>query len=85
MNNGINSLEGYLTLKQILDIIPVSRSTWYRGMEEGIYPRQHRISKGRVGWAVAEIRQCELDIAQGANQTPPLQKNKNPNNLPTTA
>jgi prophage regulatory protein len=31
-------------------LFPVSRSTWYRGIRAGIYPRGIRLSPRRVGW-----------------------------------
>ena len=48
----------YLRLKQVLKIIPVSRSTWYRGMKAGIYPEPVRLSHRVAAWKVSEVRQC---------------------------
>ncbi|MBC7980300.1 MAG: AlpA family phage regulatory protein [Armatimonadetes bacterium] len=47
--------EVYLRLHQILAAIPVSRSTWYRGIRSGRYPMQVRISANIVGWKQSEI------------------------------
>jgi prophage regulatory protein len=48
--------EGFVKLKDVLEVYTVSKSTWYRGIEEGEYPKPVKISKGRVGWKVADIR-----------------------------
>lgn len=49
---------GYLRLPQVLEIIPVSRSTWYRGIKSGIYPEPHRISTRSSAWRIHEIQDC---------------------------
>ncbi len=44
-----------LRLKQVLDIYPVSRSTWYAGINAGIYPKGERISARAVAWHEEDI------------------------------
>ena len=59
----VNRLEGgqamrpgrRLRLKQVLDIYPVSRSTWYSGIKAGIYPKGERISARAVAWHEEDI------------------------------
>jgi hypothetical protein len=36
-------------------LIPVSKSTWYRGIKRGHYPRPLRLSPRRVGWRRDDI------------------------------
>jgi len=36
-------------------IIPVSRSTWWRGIAQGIYPKPTQISRRCVAWRASEI------------------------------
>lgn len=50
--------ETYLRLKQVLEIIPVSRSTWYRGVKAGTYPKSVKLSRRAVGWKSSEIWKC---------------------------
>jgi predicted DNA-binding transcriptional regulator AlpA len=50
--------EGFVKLSQIQAVIPVSKSTWYRGMESGVFPRPIKLSERAVGWRVEEIRDC---------------------------
>ena len=37
-------------------LLPISRSTWYRGIRAGRYPRPIRLSPRRVGW-----RRCDIE------------------------
>lgn len=61
--NKANRLEGgqamrrgrRLRLKQVLEIYPVSRSTWYSGIKAGIYPKGERISARAVAWHEEDI------------------------------
>jgi len=44
-----------LRLKQVLKIIPVSRSSWYDGIQRGVYPASVRIGRRTAAW-----RRCDL-------------------------
>lgn len=69
------AIEKYLRLKQVLEIIPVSRSTWYRGMKSGRYPRPDKLSERISGWRLSEI------VALGAwLHNSPSQHHANPCN-----
>lgn len=48
----------YVRLNQILRMIPVSKSTWYRGIKSGIYPKPVRISTRASAWKMEEIIRC---------------------------
>lgn len=39
-----------LNLKQVLAIVPFSRSTIYREMEEGRFPKAREIAPRRIAW-----------------------------------
>lgn len=54
---------GYLRLPQVLQLIPVSKSTWFRGIKAGRYPAPIKIGIRASGWRAADIRRCldELD------------------------
>ncbi|RPH48776.1 MAG: transcriptional regulator [Desulfobacteraceae bacterium] len=67
MNEQIDSTpkRGFLRLPQILGDpkaqppiparIPVSRSTWYSGIRQGLYPAPVRLSKRTSAWPLALI------------------------------
>jgi prophage regulatory protein len=47
---------GYIRLPLVLAYTGLSKSTWYAGVKDGIYPRQHKIGRRAVGWDVDDIR-----------------------------
>lgn len=49
-------LEGVLRLPQVLDLFPVSRSTWWQGIKDGRYPKPLRLGPRSVGWRVQDVR-----------------------------
>ncbi len=56
---------GYLRLPQVLKLIPVSKSTWFRGIQSGKYPGPVKIGVRASGWKVADIRKCIADLNDG--------------------
>lgn len=55
MQKSSDQIEKYLRLRTVLQIIPVSRSTWYRGMGSGIYPRPVKFSRKISAWRLSDI------------------------------
>ncbi len=55
-----NTLElpttGFLRLKDVQRFIPVSSSTWWKGVREGVYPQPVKLSPRTTAWRVEEIR-----------------------------
>lgn len=49
--------EQLLRVPQVLARLGISKSTWWRGIQEGRYPSGLRISKRAVGWPVSQIDQ----------------------------
>jgi len=47
--------ERILKLTEVLMLYPVSRSTWYQGVDAGIYPQCIKLSGRRVGWQLGAI------------------------------
>ena len=45
-----------LRLPQVQEIIPVSRSTWYAGIKDGIYPAPIKISARASAWRLTDIQ-----------------------------
>ena len=48
-------------------LFPVSRSTWFRGIKSGIYPKPIRLSPRRVGWRRSDIEKliARLEVQRG--------------------
>ncbi len=49
-------IEGLVRLKTVLEVLPISRSTWYKGVKRGIYPKSKQIGERAKGYNVEEIR-----------------------------
>jgi prophage regulatory protein len=56
----------FLRLLQVLQIIPVSKSTWWAGIREGIYPKPIKLSERTSAWLKSDIDAlCERLRAAG--------------------
>ena len=53
-----------LRLPQVLEIIPVSRSTWWAGVKEGIYPQPVRLGRRITAWKLSDIRRLIDDATR---------------------
>lgn len=51
-----------LRLRTVLDRTGLSRSTLYRKINEGTFPRQLRISVNGAGWREAEVERWVADL-----------------------
>lgn len=56
---------GFLKLKEVLKIIPVSRSSWYAGIEAGLYPKPLKLLMGHAsGWSIKSIKELVKRIEE---------------------
>ena len=55
-----------LDLKQVLAIVPFSRSTLYREMDEGRFPKAREIAPQRIAWYEDEVKGWQLNLDQKA-------------------
>jgi prophage regulatory protein len=55
-------------------LIPVSKSTWYRGIKSGLYPRPLRLSPRRRGWHRFQIESLIQDLEAQSYEGPPSAK-----------
>ncbi len=46
---------GFLRLRQVLELIPVGRSTWWKGIQEGRYPAPVKLSPRTSAWRSSDI------------------------------
>jgi len=68
---------GFLRLKDIIGdpekgvkgLIPVSRTTWWRGVKEGIYPKPVKISSRTTAWRVEDVRELIKKLGNGGTDT----------------
>ena len=67
IHTDIHKLEGgFLKEKDILapGVIPVSRSTWYRGVDAGVFPKPLKLGRVNI-WSVESINEVIRRIKSG--------------------
>jgi prophage regulatory protein len=50
-----NSADRLLRLRQVLQIIPLSKSAWYQGVAEGRFPRPVKLTARAVAWRKSDV------------------------------
>ena len=58
---------GFIRLRTVLAVFPVSRATWWRGIKSGKYPAGVKIGARAAAWRVEDIRRL---IEQCADSRP---------------
>ena len=48
-------LTGFMRLPQILQLIPVSKSTWWQGCRDGRFPKPVKLGPKTTAWRVEDI------------------------------
>lgn len=51
-----NDRDRLLRLRQVLEIIPVSRSAWYDGVRSGHFPQPVQLGPRSVAWRESDVR-----------------------------
>ncbi|MVM34445.1 AlpA family phage regulatory protein [Spirosoma sp. HMF4905] len=50
-------LSGFLRLDQVLQLIPVSKATWWNGCRTGQFPKPYKLAPRITAWKVSDIQQ----------------------------
>ena len=61
-------LERYLRFKELRQLIPFSRSTIYRMVLDGRFPRPVRIGKYATAWVSSEIDKWMVERAEARHE-----------------
>ena len=61
--------QGLLRIKQVLELVPIGRSTWWAGVRSGKYPRPIKLSDRTTAWYRADIE--ELIASAGKAEIAP--------------
>jgi prophage regulatory protein len=59
---------GFIRLKKVLEIIPISKSSFWAGIKAGKYPKGVHLGPRTRAWPVEEIRSLISSIKQGAQK-----------------
>jgi len=55
---------GFLRLPSVLKLIPISRSSWYSGIQTGRYPRGVKLSANTTAWRAEDIRELINELSE---------------------
>jgi predicted DNA-binding transcriptional regulator AlpA len=55
---------GFVRLPQVLAVIPVSKTCWWRGVKSGRYPKPVKISEHCTAWRVEDIHNLIRCLAE---------------------
>lgn len=53
-----------LRLREVLQIFPVSRSAWYKGISQGRYPRGIKLSIRAIAWRRTDIEALVRSLSE---------------------
>jgi prophage regulatory protein len=59
-------LRAMLSMKQVLSIVPVCRTTLWRMITDGKFPKSVPLSDGRVAWFEDEVIAWQTNLAEAA-------------------
>ena len=59
---------GFLRLPQVLAIIPVAKSSWWRGVKEGRYPKPVKLAPRTTAWKAEDIAALLESLGDGGGK-----------------
>ncbi len=63
--NAAKNHQGFLRLPQVLEIIPVGKSTWWSGVKTGRFPASIKLGERSTGWRVSDINELAHKFDKG--------------------
>lgn len=55
---------GFMRLPQVLEVIPVGKTTWWEGVKSGRYPKPVKLSPRCTAWRAEDIRGLAHQISE---------------------
>lgn len=59
---------GFVRIRQILQLIPVSASTWWAGVASGKYPPAIKLGARTTVWKAEDIHALIVELAEGSRE-----------------
>lgn len=59
---------GFLRLPQVLDLIPISKSSWWLGVKTGKYPKPIKLGRKISVWRVEDIKNLISNLGENTNE-----------------
>lgn len=60
-------VSGFLRLEQVLQLIPVSKATWWNGCRTGQFPKPYKLAPRVTAWKVSDIQNCIDNFEQSGS------------------
>jgi predicted DNA-binding transcriptional regulator AlpA len=57
---------GFLRLPQVLEVIPLGKSSWWEGVKSGRFPKPVKLSARCTAWRAEDIRNLIVKLSQDA-------------------
>ena len=61
-------LVGYLRLPHVLALYPVGKSSWWRGVKEGRYPKPVKLAPRTTAWKAEDIAALLERLGEGGGK-----------------
>lgn len=58
-------LSGFLRLDQVLQLIPVSKATWWNGCRSGQFPKPYKLGPRITAWKTTDIQSLIENYPKG--------------------
>lgn len=62
---------GLLRLPHVLQLVPVSKSSWWSGVKSGKYPKPHKLGPRTTCWLAADIMALINKASNGGARNDP--------------
>ena len=64
---------GFLRLPEVLEIIPIGKSSWWSGVKTGRYPKPVKLGPRTTAWRASDIEALVADLS-GSSDSPAEEK-----------
>lgn len=56
--------QAFLSLQDILPLLPVGKTTWWAGVKSGRFPKGIKLGHNTTAWRVGAIRQLLIELSE---------------------
>ena len=55
---------GFVRLSQILEVIPIGKTSWWEGVKSGRFPKSVKLSERCTAWKAEDIRELIKELSE---------------------
>lgn len=67
LSTQVTKPQGFLRLGQVLNLIPVSKATWWNGCKSGCFPKPYKLAPRITAWKASDIYDCMEKFRPSSN------------------